>query len=337
MKYNYGRLLVLFFAVAVITGGLPDCKKIDLVRIAAVKTEPVETVYIDGAVVYGEIIDLGEDEMLDDHGFCWSSVDESPTVSDPHTNLGSSELLGFYTSAILGLNANTEYFVRSFVSDGSEILYGNSESFTTLPGGGAGVWLSYNDGVNFDGIGMTDGSNFDIGIRFPTQALTQYNGFRISKFRFFSTAQAQFHVEIYEGTTPVYVYHETVPSPVINGWTEYIPNELYFINSVVEVWAGLWITDYVMGNYPAGVDNGPAISGVGDMISFDDGTTWESLYVVNNEFNYNWNLEVYVTDQKGKEFLLRNDFDFEAGLKPLTTAKNPLAKPVADNLRMKNE
>ena len=64
--------------------------------------------------------------------------------------------------------------------------------------------------------------------------------------------------------------------------------------------AGIWVTNYVLGTYPAGVD-GPAIAGAGDMISFDDGVSWESLYTGNPLLNYNWNLEVFVTNQQGQE------------------------------------
>jgi hypothetical protein len=323
MKNKYSGATVIFLIMILITGSLTNCTKIDLVRVAAVTTDPVTIVYTDGASIDANIIDLGEEESLDDYGFCWIAGDLTPEVGDAHLSLGTTSVLGYYTATINGLTSNTDYNVRSFVKDGNGIQYGNTESFHTLPGGGSFAWLHYDDGNNFNSIGMNDGSSFDIAVRFPTQALTQYNGFRISRFRFFAVADALFHVEIYDGTTPNLVYYEDVPSPVINGWTEYSPTNQYYINSATEVWAGIWITDYVIGTYPAGVDDGPAISGAGDMISFDNGITWESLFVVNNNYNYNWNLQVYVTNQKGEEFLLANEFEDLPKVKP-TSVHNDL-------------
>ena len=59
----------------------------------------------------------------------------------------------------------------------------------------------------------------------------------------------------------------------------------------------------------AGVDDGPAIAGAGDMISFDVGVTWESMYATNSSLNYNWNLEVYITNEKGVEVKIGQQFN----------------------------
>jgi hypothetical protein len=149
---------------------------------------------------------------------------------------------------------------------------------------------------------LTDGSNFDYAIRFPTQALTNYNGYRISKIRFFPKETADFHVEVYEGVNPpTLIYYEDVNNPILNTWNEYSPTYTYYIDSGLEVWVGIWVTNYFAGIYPAGCDDGPAIAGAGDMISFDNGASWESLYYGNSALNYNWNLEVFITNQKGEE------------------------------------
>jgi hypothetical protein len=47
------------------------------------------------------------------------------------------------------------------------------------------------------------------------------------------------------------------------------------------------------------------------------------LFVVNNNYNYNWNLQVYVTNQKGEEFLLANEFEDLPKVKP-TSVHNDL-------------
>jgi len=77
-----------------------------------------------------------------------------------------------------------------------------------------------------------------------------------------------------------------------------------------------------MGTYPGGVDDGPAIAGAGDMISFDVGVTWESMYATNSSLNYNWNLEVYITNEKGVEAKLDNNSMIQTEKAFKTSEKN---------------
>ncbi len=301
MKPKKVLLLLVMFLLA---GSLfIGCKKIDLVRIAYVKTGTISDINQNSATANGTIIDLGEGGIKD-YGFCWSleSVSSLPTINNSIISKGSTSLLGDYSSVITGLLPNSNYYIRSYVEDENEVQYGDALKFTTPNPGGTGYWLKYDDGVNFTGIGLTDGSNFDYAIRFPTQALTNYDGYRISKIRFFPKEAATFYAEVYEGVNPpLYVFHEMINNPVLNSWNEYNPVYTYYIDSGVELWVGIWVTNYVMGTYPAGSDDGPAVAGAGDMISFDDGVSWESLYTGNPLLNYNWNLEVFVTNQKGEE------------------------------------
>jgi hypothetical protein len=44
--------------------------------------------------------------------------------------------------------------------------------------------------------------------------------------------------------------------------------------------------------YPAGVDNGPAINGYGNMIFFDG--AWKTLLDLNPDLNFNWNISCHV-------------------------------------------
>jgi hypothetical protein len=279
------------------------CKKIDLVRIAHVKTEAVSNINQTSATAHGVLVDLGEGGIKD-YGFCWSlsSVNLLPTTNDAIASKGTTSVLGDYSFVITGLLSNSDYSIRSYARDDNGVQYGEALKFTTPTSGGTGYWLKYDDGINFTGIGLTDGSNFDYAIRFPVQALTNYDGYRISKIKFFPKVAADFYAEVFDGTNPPsLVFYEAIGNPVLNFWNEYTPSYDYYIDSGVELWVGIWVTNYVAGTYPAGCDDGTAIAGAGDMISFDSGASWESLYYGNAELNYNWNLEVFVTNQKGEE------------------------------------
>jgi hypothetical protein len=322
-------LLVMFLLAGNLFIG---CKKIDLVRIAHVKTEAVSNINQSSATAHGVIVDLGEGGIKD-HGFCWSlsSINSFPTINDAIASIGTTSVLGDYSLVITGLLSNSDYSIRSYARDDNGVQYGDALKFTTPTAGGTGYWLKYDDGINFTGIGLTDGSNFDYAIRFPTQALTNYDGYRISKIRFFPKEAADFHVEVFEGVNPpALIYYEDVNNPILNIWNEYSPTNTYYIDSGIEVWVGIWVTNYVMGTYPAGSDEGPAVAGAGDMISFDDGFSWESLYTGNNALNYNWNLEVFVTNQKGQESKLVNSYEYISKESSLNTKKGSISNVVSE-------
>ncbi len=298
------KLLLMILMAGIFFAG---CKKVELVRVAYVKTGTVTGIQPTFATANGTIVDLGEGGIKD-HGFCWSETIMAPTKNDSVRSKGTSNSLGSYSSVLNGLSSNTSYYIRSYVEDDNGIVYGEVITFLTPTSGGGGYWLKYNDGINHTGIGLTDGSNFDYAIRFPVSSLTNYDGFRISKIRFFPKESAQYYVEVYEGVNPPsLVYYETVNNTTLNTWNEYSPANVYHIDHDKEVWVGIWVTNYFMGTYPAGVDDGPAQSGLGDMISFDGGVSWESLYAGNSALNYNWNLEVYITNQKGEQVQLANN------------------------------
>jgi len=282
------------------------CKKIDLTRLAAVRTDPPENITDRSVKAYGDLIDLGEDDMVIEYGFCLSFL-HTPTINDkaiPPFN--QTSLLGKFSSNISGLANNKIYQMRAYVVDYSgEVFYGDMVEFKTLSSGTNGEWLDrYDDGVNSDGIGLTEGGNFDVAIRYESIDLQQYNGYRISKIKFFARVgyPTKYYVTVYEGSNPPdHMYYEEVDDPNIDSWTEYEPVNDHYINSSEELWVGYWVVDHPAGTYPAGVDDGPAVTGYGDMFSTDEGETWDALSILYPNLDYNWNLQVYVTNDKGVE------------------------------------
>ncbi len=389
-------ILILFFW---------GCKKLDLVRVAAVHTEIVENITTNQAEVFGEIIDLGEDGEVYDYGFCWA-IGRSPTINDPSISLGGSTRLdefsyiiqglihsttysvrayvsvdgeiyygrniqfetlsgsvylptvvtltvtnvthesassggdvtndgndfvsargvcwstssqptifdysttngtgtGVFTSLMTGLIPGTTYYVRAYATNSAGTAYGSQYSFTTFTDPPPGTWLGYDDGINFDGIGLVDGGTWDVAIRIPSDDLVPYDGQRISKIRFYvrEGSPIEYSATVYQGVNPpALIYIEPIPGPQINSWTEFYLSDDVYVNSLIDLWVGYWIQNQPAGLYPAGVDEGPAVTGFGDMISMDNGITWEPLSELNPpDLDYNWNLEVYVTDSKGVE------------------------------------
>jgi uncharacterized protein (TIGR02145 family) len=82
-------------------------------------------------------------------GICWSTT-ANPTIAlTTKTNNGTGT--GAFTSSIIGLNANTRYYVRSYATNSTGISYGAQQTFTTDSAGvlprviiGTQVWTSQN-------------------------------------------------------------------------------------------------------------------------------------------------------------------------------------------------
>ena len=315
----------------------PGCKKIDLKRIAYVKTEPAEDVSPASVKATGDIIDLGEGDKVKEYGFCLSYINKPPTLDNkavpPFENISKT---GKFYSNITGLTDNKLYEMRAYVIDNSnEVVYGNIIEFHTPQGGGGPpAWLKYDDGNNFDAIGLIDGGDFDVAIRFPASALTQYSGYKVTKFRFFPFAAAptSYYVTLWEGTNPPeLIYYRQVPNPNIGNWTEFTPPDIHVINASKELWAGYWIVNQPAGEHPAGIDNGPANpEGNGDMISLDGGETWFSMSEADPaSFDFNWNLQVYVTNEKGEEVQLVNNIPVYRENSNSKTGNKPLDKIIS--------
>jgi hypothetical protein len=73
-----------------------------------------------------------------------------------------------------------------------------------------------------------------------------------------------------------------------------------------ELWIGYKIINQPAGDYAGGVDNGPAVIGLGDMISVN-GTDFVSVYSLNPALNYNWNIEALLSNRIGDRSLDNNE------------------------------
>ena len=80
------------------------------------------------AVCKAKII-AGTDVNVTKRGFCWSSSNENPTISNHVLDNGSGA--GNYTGEISGLAQNTTYYVRAYAQTTDTIVYSNPKSFKT--------------------------------------------------------------------------------------------------------------------------------------------------------------------------------------------------------------
>jgi len=105
-----------------------SCKKIP--REPSVETRSVSEVTARGAIVTGNLVDLGEG--VNDHGHCWD-IYSNTTITDAHTSLGATSSKGIYTSVLTDLEPGKTYYVKAYLQSGSKVYYGSEISFTTNP------------------------------------------------------------------------------------------------------------------------------------------------------------------------------------------------------------
>lgn len=272
-----------------------SCKKVDLERIAFVKTGQVTNVTSTTAQIAGTIVDMGEG-LVTEYGF---------TVNNQNFPVTESAKLGDFSTTITGLSPNTQYSVKSYLKSGGEMIYASTASlFTTLDITPTNTWLHYDDGANFDGIGMNAGGDFDVAIRFAPSDIAEYDGWTITKIKFFPKVGSPivYTLEILTGATvPTLDYSQEVSSVSVDQWNEITLNSPFVIDASTDLWVGYWVQNQPALTYPVGCDQGPAIAGKGDMISVDGLASWSSLSALVPSLNYNFNIQIYVIDQTGIE------------------------------------
>jgi uncharacterized protein (TIGR02145 family) len=116
--------LILFFLILGLMF-LFTCKKVE--KQMLVTTGTVSNILTTSADVSGEILDLGEGATQ--HGHCYSTS-TNPTVTGTKTEKGIPSI-GNYTSTLAGLQANTKYYVKAYISRGANVIYGSEISFIT--------------------------------------------------------------------------------------------------------------------------------------------------------------------------------------------------------------
>ena len=170
-------------------------------------------------------------------------------------------------------------------------------------------WLSYDNGTNYTGVGLIDGGEWDVAIRFASSQLQQYNGWKILSVRFFPKEyNVGYAIEGFIGSNPSPgspVFYKAVNNPSINSWNEVSLNQPYTINANTDLWVGYFIYNQPAGTWPAGADSGPAVVGYGDMVNNGDG--WVSLSA--SDLDYNWNIQVRISNAKGESRLISIDKD----------------------------
>jgi hypothetical protein len=153
------------------------------------------------------------------------------------------------------------------------------------------------DDFNYEPIGTGGTVEFDVAAIWPPENLIQYNegDLYLTAVDFYPTeASASYTIMVWEGYTSQepdnLIYSQEVTNFITNQWNKVTLDDSILIAIQNYLWVGYHInTDY---GYPAGVDNGPAIDGLGNMMNFGG---WQTLLDINPDLDYNWNIKATLT------------------------------------------
>ena len=179
----------------------------------------------------------------------------------------------------------------------------------TAPGsGGSEGWIHWDDGVNNDGIGLTDGGDMDVAARFSPEDMDPYVNGYITTVKFFPReATASYTLNIWSGASGNTVeYSEVLTGVVANDWNEIVLADPVLISLGTDYWIG-YNVEHTAGQFPAGCDSGPHVPARGDMIR--TGAGWSSLYDNSQgSIDVNWNIQalVEILDNRTGESTVHN-------------------------------
>jgi hypothetical protein len=111
------------------TSGQSNTISVTTYQVATVTTQITSEINSTTAVGNGNITVLGSPNPTQ-HGHVWST-NPNPTTADSKTELGEKSETGAFSSLMLGLEGNTTYYVRAYVTNAAGTVYGEQVSFTT--------------------------------------------------------------------------------------------------------------------------------------------------------------------------------------------------------------
>lgn len=161
------------------------------------------------------------------------------------------------------------------------------------PGTASGEWIHYDSGENDDSIGTNGAADFDVAVRFPASALTEYAGMSLHALKVWPAQAGQFSLRVWTGgsaTAPGTMVVDQAFTPELDTYNTVTLANPVTITGNEELWFGYRCN--VTAGFPAGCDAGPATDGFGNMIYLNG--VWGTLLQQAATLDFNWNIQGYV-------------------------------------------
>jgi hypothetical protein len=192
------------------------------------------------------------------------------------------------------------------VNDGST-EYGMKLEWIPPDDGSIDAWIQWDDGVfSNNSIGTGQAVEFDVAHRWEPAQLAEYDGAAVTEIAFVPAEPlCSYNVRVWVGANAAnMVVDQNVPSPVIGAWNYVVLDTPVPVDVTQELWVGYYVNTQT--GYPAGVDDGPAIDGYGNMMNFGG---WQTLLEINDQLNFNWNIAAHLQTLSGVTMPLGKSVD----------------------------
>ena len=159
-------------------------------------------------------------------------------------------------------------------------------------------WITYG-GYNVNSLGVVGGYEpWEGAIRLTPQELSPYDGWSIVSVKYFHGYQGMAYpdppshgnMKIYgtgSATDPgVVLDSEPFWTPEGNAWFQFNLSNPVIINASQDYWFSVEILNQTAGDYPLGVDAGPAEDGKGDFCELGEGN-WNEIQIYGLDWNWN--------------------------------------------------
>jgi len=121
------NILTFLFLMSVLAFCI-TCKKLE--KEMMVKTGAAKNISFTSAEVSGEIVDIGNG--ISQYGHCYGLSPDVDIHKNPKTAFGTTSKTTSFTSILNDLQPGRKYYTKSYISNGSEIIYGDVVSFNTV-------------------------------------------------------------------------------------------------------------------------------------------------------------------------------------------------------------
>jgi hypothetical protein len=154
-------------------------------------------------------------------------------------------------------------------------------------------WIHWDDGWAVNGVGFPIVMDIDVASRWGTAQLDDFVNASLTQIAFFPLEEkATYKVRAWQGSgADSLLIDQLVITPQIDAWNYITLDNPVLIDITQELWVGYHF--YSETGTPAGVDDGPAIDGYGNMIK-NDGSQWQSLLEIDPALDFNWSIAAYI-------------------------------------------
>ncbi len=122
-RYYLDSLLTGFILPVLIILSASSCKK-ESEKIMSVSNDSIMAISYTSAKAYATIIDIGEG--IEQYGHCWStSASLTEVDNEGKTQHGSTHMTGSFNSDMTNLSPGTKYYVRAYILNSGNVVYGD--------------------------------------------------------------------------------------------------------------------------------------------------------------------------------------------------------------------